>query len=81
LTQLWLRPARCRCRLILPPNAQHDYQTAFAKHQGAVAAPTASLHFDDALLAALQAKGVEFAEVTLHVALDRRDRHLHLPRV
>jgi len=44
-----------------------DYQTAFAKHQGAVAAPTASLHFDAPLLDALKAKGVEFAEVTLHV--------------
>ncbi|MEM6407399.1 MAG: tRNA preQ1(34) S-adenosylmethionine ribosyltransferase-isomerase QueA [Pseudomonadota bacterium] len=44
-----------------------DYQTAFAKHKGAVAAPTASLHFDDALLEALSAKGVQFAEVTLHV--------------
>ncbi len=46
---------------------KEDYQTAFAKHQGAVAAPTASLHFDTPLLQALKAKGVEFAEVTLHV--------------
>ncbi|WP_412554874.1 tRNA preQ1(34) S-adenosylmethionine ribosyltransferase-isomerase QueA [Shimia sp. MIT1388] len=44
-----------------------DYQTVWAKHSGAVAAPTASLHFDDALLAALQAKGVQFTHVTLHV--------------
>ncbi|WP_299191294.1 tRNA preQ1(34) S-adenosylmethionine ribosyltransferase-isomerase QueA [uncultured Litoreibacter sp.] len=44
-----------------------DYQTAFAKHQGAVAAPTASLHFDDVLLAELKARGVQFCEVTLHV--------------
>lgn len=44
-----------------------DYQTAFAKHQGAVAAPTASLHFDAALLDALKTRGIEFAEVTLHV--------------
>lgn len=44
-----------------------DYQTAWAKHQGAVAAPTASLHFDEALLAELAAKGVEFTHVTLHV--------------
>lgn len=44
-----------------------DYQPVFARHAGAVAAPTASLHFDAALLAALAAKGVEFAEVTLHV--------------
>ncbi len=46
---------------------KEDYQTAFAKHQGAVAAPTASLHFDAPLLEALKARGVEFAEVTLHV--------------
>ncbi|SDW92538.1 tRNA preQ1(34) S-adenosylmethionine ribosyltransferase-isomerase QueA [Litoreibacter albidus] len=44
-----------------------DYQTVFAKTTGAVAAPTASLHFDEALLAKLAAKGVEFADVTLHV--------------
>ncbi|WP_127900807.1 tRNA preQ1(34) S-adenosylmethionine ribosyltransferase-isomerase QueA [Solirhodobacter olei] len=44
-----------------------DYQTVFARRAGAVAAPTASLHFDDALLAALKARGVKFAEVTLHV--------------
>ena len=44
-----------------------DYQTAWAKYQGAVAAPTASLHFDDPLLAALRDRGVEFTHVTLHV--------------
>ncbi len=44
-----------------------DYQTVFARHAGAVAAPTASLHFDAELLAALAAKGVQFTEVTLHV--------------
>lgn len=44
-----------------------DYQTVFARHSGAVAAPTASLHFDQALLQALAAKGVTFTEVTLHV--------------
>ncbi len=44
-----------------------DYQTVFARHTGAVAAPTASLHFDEDLLNALAAKGVEFTEVTLHV--------------
>lgn len=51
------------------PDAQdnHDYQTVFARHAGAVAAPTASLHFDAALLAELAAMGVEFTEVTLHV--------------
>ncbi|MDO8882813.1 MAG: tRNA preQ1(34) S-adenosylmethionine ribosyltransferase-isomerase QueA [Pseudotabrizicola sp.] len=51
------------------PDAQDDddYQTVFARHKGAVAAPTASLHFDAELLAALRAKGVQFTEVTLHV--------------
>ena len=44
-----------------------DYQTVFARNPGAVAAPTASLHFDDALLAALAARGVNFTHVTLHV--------------
>jgi S-adenosylmethionine:tRNA ribosyltransferase-isomerase len=44
-----------------------DYQTVWAKRPGAVAAPTASLHFDDALLAALRDKGIEFTHVTLHV--------------
>jgi len=44
-----------------------DYQTVWAKRSGAVAAPTASLHFDDALLAALRGRGVAFTHVTLHV--------------
>ena len=44
-----------------------DYQTVWARHSGAVAAPTASLHFDQPLLEALAAKGVRFAHVTLHV--------------
>lgn len=43
------------------------YQTVFAKHPGAVAAPTAALHFDDTVLAALEAKGVQRASVTLHI--------------
>ncbi|MFC7705123.1 tRNA preQ1(34) S-adenosylmethionine ribosyltransferase-isomerase QueA [Plastorhodobacter daqingensis] len=44
-----------------------DYQTVFARRTGAVAAPTASLHFDAPLLAALAEAGVQFTEVTLHV--------------
>ncbi len=59
----------------LPPYITHEavdedegrYQTVYAKVPGAVAAPTAGLHFDEALLAALKACGVEFASVTLHV--------------
>ena len=51
------------------PDAQdhQDYQTVWAANKGAVAAPTASLHFDDDLLAELTARGVEFVHVTLHV--------------
>ncbi len=44
-----------------------DYQTYWAKHAGAVAAPTASLHFDKDLLDRLAAKGITFTHVTLHV--------------
>lgn len=44
-----------------------DYQTVFAREEGSVAAPTAGLHFTDSLLAALEAKGVRRAQVTLHV--------------
>lgn len=46
---------------------QERYQTVFAKHPGAVAAPTAGLHFDAALLQRLQDKNIEFGFVTLHV--------------
>jgi S-adenosylmethionine:tRNA ribosyltransferase-isomerase len=59
----------------LPPYITHAdsaederrYQTVFARNPGAVAAPTAALHFDDAVLAALHARGVGMASVTLHV--------------
>jgi S-adenosylmethionine:tRNA ribosyltransferase-isomerase len=44
-----------------------DYQTMFAAHEGAVAAPTAGLHFTPELIAALQARGVGLVKVTLHV--------------
>jgi len=43
------------------------YQTVYGEKQGAVAAPTAGLHFDEALLAEIEAKGIETAKVTLHV--------------
>ena len=43
------------------------YQTVYAEHDGAVAAPTAGLHFDDPLLERLKAKGIDFGYVTLHV--------------
>jgi S-adenosylmethionine:tRNA ribosyltransferase-isomerase len=59
----------------LPPYITHAdtaedesrYQTVFAKNPGAVAAPTAALHFDEGVLAGLQARGVHTAHVTLHV--------------
>ena len=51
----------------LHPDDVSRYQTVFAKHPGAAAAPTAALHFDAPLLAALQDIGVERASVTLHV--------------
>ena len=46
---------------------REDYQTIWARQSGAVAAPTTSLHFDDALMAALAARGIETTHVTLHV--------------
>ena len=45
------------------------YQTIYAKHEGAVAAPTAGLHFSKHLLKRLQIKGINLAEITLHVGL------------
>ncbi len=61
--------------LPLPPYITHDaenddearYQTVYALHTGAVAAPTAGLHFDESMLSRLQAQGVELAWLTLHV--------------
>ncbi len=62
-------------RLPLPPYIQREpdqadrerYQTVFAREVGAVAAPTAGLHFDEPLLARLRERGVQFGHVTLHV--------------
>lgn len=51
------------------PEDGERYQTIFAKHEGAVAAPTAGLHFSRELLKRLEIVGVEFAEITLHVGL------------
>lgn len=65
---------------------KQDYQTYWARHAGAVAAPTASLHFDAPLLAALEQRGVQFTHVTLHVGAgtflpvkvdDARDHKMH----
>lgn len=51
------------------PEDESRYQTIYAKNEGAVAAPTAGLHFSKHLLKRLEIKGVNFAEVTLHVGL------------
>lgn len=51
------------------PSDEERYQTIYAKHEGAVAAPTAGLHFSKHLLKRLEIKGVDFAEMTLHVGL------------
>ncbi len=51
------------------PEDRERYQTIFAKYEGAVAAPTAGLHFSRELLKRLEIKGLEFAEITLHVGL------------
>lgn len=59
----------------LPPYITHKlqdknrYQTVYAKHEGSAAAPTAGLHFTPELLAAIEAKGIRIARVTLHVGL------------
>ena len=62
-------------RLPLPPSIEHApdaydetrYQTVYSKTPGAVAAPTAGLHFDEALLEQCRVKGIRFSYVTLHV--------------
>ncbi len=51
------------------PEDKERYQTIFAKHEGAVAAPTAGMHFSRELLKRLEIKGLNFAEITLHVGL------------
>ncbi len=51
------------------PEDRERYQTIFAKHEGAVAAPTAGMHFSRELLKRLEIRGVNFAEITLHVGL------------
>jgi S-adenosylmethionine:tRNA ribosyltransferase-isomerase len=48
---------------------EERYQTIYAKHEGAVAAPTAGLHFSKHLIKKLQIKGIDLAELTLHVGL------------
>ena len=65
---------------------QERYQTVYARHLGAVAAPTAGLHFDQAMLEQIRAQGVRMAEITLHVGAgtfqpvrveDLNQHHMH----
>ncbi|MGK0386494.1 MAG: S-adenosylmethionine:tRNA ribosyltransferase-isomerase [Patiriisocius sp.] len=69
LTELGETPLPKYIKRDVEPEDAERYQTIFAKEEGAVAAPTAGLHFSKHLLKRLEIKGVEFAEVTLHVGL------------
>ncbi|MDG5489988.1 tRNA preQ1(34) S-adenosylmethionine ribosyltransferase-isomerase QueA [Psychroserpens sp. SPM9] len=69
LTELGETPLPKYIQREVEPEDEERYQTIFAKNEGAVAAPTAGLHFSRHLLKRLEIKGVELPEVTLHVGL------------
>jgi S-adenosylmethionine:tRNA ribosyltransferase-isomerase len=69
LTELGETPIPKYINREVEPEDAERYQTIYAKEEGAVAAPTAGLHFSKHLLKRLEIKGVEFAEITLHVGL------------
>lgn len=69
LTELGETPIPKYINRDVTPEDADRYQTIYAKEEGAVAAPTAGLHFSKHLLKRLEIKGVNFAEVTLHVGL------------
>ena len=69
LTELGETPLPKYIKREVEPEDKERYQTIFAKNEGAVAAPTAGLHFSRHLLKRLEIMGVKFAEVTLHVGL------------
>ena len=69
LTELGETPLPKYIKREVEPEDAERYQTIFAREEGAVAAPTAGLHFSKHLLKRLEIKGVNFAEVTLHVGL------------
>jgi S-adenosylmethionine:tRNA ribosyltransferase-isomerase len=69
LTELGETPLPKYIKREVEPEDAERYQTIFASKEGAVAAPTAGLHFSKHLLKRLEIKGVDFAEVTLHVGL------------
>ena len=69
LTELGETPLPKYIKREVEPEDEERYQTIYAKNEGAVAAPTAGLHFSKHLLKRLEIKGIDFAEVTLHVGL------------
>ena len=69
LTQLGQTPLPKYINREVEPEDKERYQTIFAKNEGAVAAPTAGMHFSKHLLKRLEIKGINFAEITLHVGL------------
>lgn len=69
LTELGQTPLPKYIQRDVEPEDEDRYQTIYAKEEGAVAAPTAGLHFSKHLLKRLEIKGINFAEVTLHVGL------------
>lgn len=69
LTELGETPLPKYIKREVEPEDEERYQTIYAKNEGAVAAPTAGLHFSKHLLKRLEIKGVNMAEVTLHVGL------------
>ena len=69
ITELGETPLPKYIKRDVEPEDEERYQTVFAKVEGAVAAPTAGLHFSKQLLKRLELKGINFAELTLHVGL------------
>jgi len=69
LRELGETPLPKYIRRDVEPEDEERYQTIYAKHEGAVAAPTAGLHFSKHLLKRLEIKGIDFAELTLHIGL------------
>ncbi len=69
ITELGETPLPKYIKRKVEPQDEERYQTIFAKEEGAVAAPTAGLHFSRELLKRLELKGINFAEITLHVGL------------
>jgi S-adenosylmethionine:tRNA ribosyltransferase-isomerase len=69
LTELGQTPLPKYIKRDVVPEDAERYQTIYAKEEGAVAAPTAGLHFSKHLLKRLEIKGIDFAEVTLHIGL------------